>query len=1584
MKVAKTKLWRWAAGLLTIVMLFAAVPETAFAWGYIGESCSSEYGARYVGSDGEYYYSSSVSDYIVYDDAGKTSLHTKSGGGRRSKMYLVESDGSRHYVYCVEAGVNFGYSDNGYTSNSGSNSRYFLNLPEQARNGIMMATIYGYQPGKLSPIPGTNEDDYAIATQTIIWEYQQQLRTSPTSIGANSYGIAANMYYSSIAGRPAEKCYKWILEQCAKHTTRVSFNGQTQTLKYNPSAKNYSLTLTDTNNTYADLILSGADGITVTRSGNQYTFTSSKMLKSPVRVTMKKNVPSVNNNLLIWGRPGWQTMICGSEDPVVMSVNLQTETYGSCKLIKKSEDGKVAGIKFRITGNGVDKTVATASDGTFTVSDLLPGTYTVAEIAEDRYVTQESKTITISSGQTAEVTFSNTLKRGDLKIEKICDDNLVEGLKFRVTASVIGYDKTFYTNKDGEIYIEDLQVYDSNNKLIMYTVEEIDKPKRYDPVPAQSATIIYGGEVALKFHNETTTQYAHILKVSEDGDIAGKRFRVTSDNGYDHVYTTNAGGTFMTEELPVYNTSDELILYTVTEIDTPTKFVQPESQSFTLENGDQTVKFTNRLKKFRVEVTKSDSVTGNRPQGDASLAGAKYGLFFDGELVDTFTTDRNGYFITPYYTCGDTWELKELDPSAGYLIDPESHHVGAEAKLYSVEYNTTENFVDEDVILGHISIIKHADDGSTQIETPEAGATFEVYLASSGSYANALESERDLLVCDEAGFAATKDLPYGRYIVHQTKGWEDTEFIPDFEVFVNEDGKECRYLINNAPFTSYLKIVKVDSETGKEIPYAGAAFQLYDAAGNRVVMHYTYPTYTEVDTFYTSSDGYLITPERLDRGDYKLVEVQAPYGYVLRRDPVEFTIDDEDANYEEGITLVIVNVPNAPQKGTIHIKKTGEVFSSVTASDGVYLPVYSVKGLAGAVFQIIADEDIYTPDGTLRAAKGTVVDTITTSESGEAVSKPLYLGKYRIVETKSPYGMLTSDEQEVELVYAGQFVQLTDISASIYNEREKVEIELEKKIEKDERFGIGTSEGDYSITFGLFAREKITAADGSFIPAGGLIEILPVTEEGTFSFTADIPFGKYYVKELTTAGPEYILDETEYPVEFVYGGQEIPVVHIALNDGEPIVNEILYGNVSGRKTDEFGENLAGALIGLFRPDETEFTRENAILTDVSDENGAFSFENIPQGYWLVAEIEQPEGFILSLDVHHIYVTVDGQVIPITMENEHIKGNVLLTKYDEDYPDNKLSGAVFEVYIDVNENGEWDEEDEFVAALEETEVGIYELKNLIGGQQYLIFEKTAPEGFELDENVYTFTITENGQTVLIENEAGVGFKNKAQRGSLVIEKSSEDGVLEGFEFVISGEDWLGNPYEETFVTDTEGRIEVELRPGDYTVSEKGSDETVRYVLPEDQTVTITANEESGLKFQNDLKRGSIELRKVDSVTGEPLAGVTFRIYNEKEELVAEAKTDGSGIVRFDDLVYGKYFWQEYATIDGYQLENSMHEFSVTEDGQLITESVSNDKIPDNPKTGDNTNLPLWFGLMGASGCSLLAMLLAKKRRGGKVN
>ena len=800
--------------------------------------------------------------------------------------------------------------------------------------------------------------------------------------------------------------------------------------------------------------------------------------------------------------------------------------------------------------------------------------------------------------------------------------------------------------------------------------------------------------------------------------------------------------------------------------------------------------------------------------------------------------------------------MREINPSEGYLLDTTVHKVGAEPQLYTVEHNQTANDVTEQVAKGNVAIIKHTDNGDTQIETPENDAEFAVYLKAAGSYDNAKDTERDYLTCDENGFAQTKDMPYGIYTVHQVSGWEGSELMSDFDVFISQNGATYRYLINNAPFNSFIKIVKQDAETGKTIPYAGAGFKIYDPDGNPVTMTFTYPTSTNIDVFYTDDEGSLITPEKLPYGrGYSIVEVQAPYGYVLDETPIYFDVTQENSIEESGVTIIKVNKNNFAQKGTIAVEKTGEVFFGVSVSGGIdesgnelpiiYQPQYEKRGLPGAVYEVVAAEDIITPDGTVRNHKGDVVDTIITDENGIAMSCELYLGEYEVREVTAPNGMVLNPESRfVELVYAGQNVAVTETATSFENERQKVEISLVKSIEQNERFDIGTNGEMKNITFGLFSAEEIVSTSGTFIPADGLIEIVSLNEDGTATIKTDLPYGRYYVQEIATDS-HYKLSDAKYPIIFEYVGQDTAVVKIAVNDGKAIKNDLIYGSVSGKKVDEDGNALGGAMIGLFRTDDGEFTKENALMTTTSAEDGSFSFENIPCGTWYVREIEQPTGFVLDDTIYPVTIGTDGQVVEIEIVNEYGRGNIHLTKVDSEYPDNKLTGAVFEVYKDSNNNSKLDEGDELLGTLTEKEIGEYGMNDLFYGR-YFVKETKAPDGFVLDTDVYEVVIDTDGKTYDVENKAGVGFINEVMRGNLKIVKTSSDGKVKGFAFRITG----ANGYEIILETDENGEIFIEgLRIGDYTVSEMNNSASSMYVLPDDKTATVKSGATTIVEMHN---------------------------------------------------------------------------------------------------------------------------------------
>mgnify|MGYP002534567103 CR=1 FL=1 len=1287
--------------------------------------------------------------------------------------------------------------------------------------------------------------------------------------------------------------------------------------------------------------------------------------------TVKETVFPTNYHA--YDKTEWKVTVNADNNGLVTIEAINEIDEGSAKIVKTSEDGKISGITFTVTGNGVNKTVTTNAKGEILIENLKPGTYRVTEVTADKYKPQESRTVTVVSNKTATVTFNNELKRGDLKVIKTSEDNFVEGIKFHLygtSLSGIKVDEYAVTEKNGVAYFNDILV--SGKKP--YTVEEVGAPDRYIVPEKQTTPIEWNKVIEKPFDNELKRGDLKVIKTSEDNFVEGIKF---------HLYGTSLSGIkvdeyAVTDKNGVAYFNDVLISgetpYTIEEVDTAIRYVVPENQTVPIKWEEVASRdMTNILKKFTVTVTKSDSEKGSA-QGDATLEGAVYGIYKGEELIDTYTTDKYGQFTTQEYVCGDDWIIREITPSVGYLLDTAIYKVGAEAQLYTVEHNQTENDVNEQVVKGNIAIIKHTDDGETGIETPESGATFEVYLKSAGSYAASEEDERDIIVCDENGFGQTKDMPYGVYTVHQISGWEGRELMKDFDVFIAQDKQTYRYLINNGGFESYVRVVKTDAETGRNIAYAGAAFQIYDPDGKLVTMTFTYPTPTTVDTFYTDANGCLVTPKKLPYGKgYSIVEVKAPYGYVLDSTPVYFDVTQENSTEESGITVIKVNKPNTAQKGTITIEKTGSVFYGVGIIGGidesknvlpvVYQPQYEIIGLSGAVYEIRAAADIITADGTIRFTKGEVVDTVTTGNNGFAKSRELYLGKYEIEEIKAPYGMVLNDEIHIaELVYAGENVSITETGASFINEKQKVEISLKKALEVNDLFGIGTNDEMKNISFGLFAAKELVSKSGTSIPADGLIEIITLDERGNGIFKTDLPIGSYYVKELAT-DKHYILSDTKYPITFEYVGQETAKVQLAVNDGEAIENELIYDSVSGKKIDENGEPLGGVLIGLFESNDTEFTTENALMTAISKENGSFSFEQIPFGVWYVREIEQPTGFVLNETVYEVNIAENEQVVEIEIVNDFVRGNITLTKVDAEYPDNKLFGAIFEVYKDNNADGQLDNSDTLIGTLTESEVGVYEMNELRYGH-YLVKEVKAPEGFLLDEGVYPVFIETDGMTYAVENKAGVGFINAPIKGNITLTKVDAeypDNKLSGAVFEVYKDNNADGQLDDgdTLIgTLSESEVGVyemnELRYGHYLVKEVKApdgfllDTGIYSVFIETDGMTYSVENKAGVGFINAPIKGNITLTKVDAeYPDNKLSGAVFEVYKDNnadgqlddgDTLFGTLSESEVGVYEMNELRYGHYLVKETKAPEGFMLDEGVYPVFIETDG--MTYSVEN--------------------------------------------
>lgn len=727
--------------------------------------------------------------------------------------------------------------------------------------------------------------------------------------------------------------------------------------------------------------------------------------------------------------------------------------------------------------------------------------------------------------------------------------------------------------------------------------------------------------------------------------------------------------------------------------------------------------------------------------------------------------------------------------------------------------------------------------------------------------------------------------------------------------------------------------MKKDAETGKVIPAAGVGFKVRNTdTGEYIVQHINYPTPVDIDTYYTDTTGKLMMPEPLGFGNYELIEQCSAYGYVLDSTPVPFKVDGTQ-------TTVVVEKHNIAQKGTITVGKTGEVFSSVTETDGIYQPVYAVGNVPDTHYVITAVGDIYTPDGTLRYQDEQVVARLQTGRDGTATTEPLYLGTFKICEEKAAYGMVISSEiKTVELTYAGENVEVTSTEVSFYNERQKAEISLSKILEQNELFGIGGNGEILLVQFGLFAAEDLTAADGLVIPKDGLLEIVNCAENGKAVFKTDIPVGaKLYVKEIAV-DEHYLLSDEKYPVEFVYAGQDIAVLEIQVNDGEAIENDLIYGNIKGLKIDrETEEPVAGALFGLFRSDETEFTEETAVLTAESQPDGVFTFEQIPYGNWSVKELRPADSFLPNEEIYPVTVSEHEQLIEIAVVNDRI-------------PEIGTQATV-------------DGEKEICATEVFTLTDTVSYKHLIPGKEYIL------KGVLMDKSTGKPLVI-NGEEIRSETvftpEAPTGeaivefvFDSKyikEDTGIVVFESLYKDGKELAVHADIEDENQtvkVNVPYISTkaFVsgekeTTAKGEITIED-----TVFYKNLTPGKEYVLK-----GVLMDKSTGKPFTADGKEITAEAAFTPETTeGEAIAAFTFN---------ADDITEETEIVVFESLYRGGVKIAAHSDID--------------DDGQTVRLTPP---MPEIPQTGDDSNLGFWIGLgaVAVGGAVASAIILIKKKK-----
>lgn len=818
------------------------------------------------------------------------------------------------------------------------------------------------------------------------------------------------------------------------------------------------------------------------------------------------------------------------------------------------------------------------------------------------------------------------------------------------------------------------------------------------------------------FKLKTSGGHLKIVKTAEDGNISGIEFTVTGTNFNKTAKTDDKGELVLAGLVPG--------TYTVTE--TPSdKYVKQPAQTVTVENGKTaTVSFNNKLDRGDLKIIKTseDNIVANI---QFTVTGTNFN--------QTAKTDKDGII-----------SLTNLLPGTYTVTEAPSDKYEEQApQTVKVEYSkTAEVKFHNKIDRGGLDIIKTSEDGIVaDIEFTVTGDNFNQTVKT-----------------DKNGKINISNLLPGKYTV--TEKTPDRYVDQQSQTVTVENGKTATVTFKNILRRSEIVIQKKDMESKKIIPLAGFGFQIKKADGTLVKAD-------GKDTFYTDKTGTIKFPIQLPYGKYQLIEVKAGTGYVLDKTPIDFNVDGSK-------TVITLEKYNKAEKGTITIFKLGDIYKTVTeetvtapteatepvtepeslpvTTEGTtlptdimestepsvavepteevtepeeitrYIPVFWEGYLEGAEFEITAAEDIITPDGVVHYKKGVVVDTITTAKNGKAVSKQLYLGKYLIRETKSPYGFIkNSKSYPVTLSYAGETVEVTNTDLTVHNQREKAEVSLKKILERYEKLNIGTETELTKVAFAIYANENITAEDGKFIPKDGLIEIVYCDEEGNVKFETELPFGKYYVQEYSTDS-HYVIDDTKYEFEFAYS-EDLDVEEVHVNEGKEI------------------------------------------------------------------------------------------------ENKLKRGTVTTTKVDEEYPENKLSGAVFEVYADADGDGKFNADVDILIDTmteSETDKGNYSLGDLPTGG-YFMYEKTAPKGFVKDDDYHYFEIKEDGEVANVENKAGVGFINKPITGELEITKRdvATGKLLPNAGFRIKDEN--GNIVAEGY-TDKNGVAKFKLRYGKYTYEE----------------------------------------------------------------------------------------------------------------------------------------------------------------------
>ena len=1166
----------------------------------------------------------------------------------------------------------------------------------------------------------------------------------------------------------------------------------------------------------------------------------------------------------------------------------------------------------------VKDNLVTGDDGSVTLKDLYLGTYTVTETkAPDNYVCKgESKTVElVYAGQTVEVqtgsaTFLNECQKTAVRVEKQDEET-----KNPLSGGIYG----------------------------LYAAEDIK---------VDGKTVVPKGTLIEK----ATT--------GADGKASYKA------------------------ELPI-NYS-----YSIREIQAPELYLRNSEDTYTFTfkfTNDKEEKvnfshtFTNKRVNATIDLVKEDSETGNSAQGDAVFEGAIYGLYAredinhpDGrsgvlykkdEQVATLTTDKEGKASVSNLYLGKYY-LKEITPPVGYLLDEEEHDVNCNYEGDQVETVKRNTVSKEDVIKQPFQLIKAADNDKTDADLLK-GAGFSAYLISSltvkddGSYdfTNATpivltEDGKTEMFTDERGYACSIPIPYGRYIVRETTTPHNFMPVDDFIVTVTENSSTpqvWRVLLDDE-FKAKLKIVKQDDETKQPVLLANTEFKVYDLDAKKYVEQVTtYPNTVVHKSYFTDENGYLILPESLKCGNYRIEEVRAPDGYTQNTQYVEIKVDKNTAYQMDSVSgdaIITVTYENHPVKGKLVIHKSGETLKSFKKDF-----VYEETSLEGAEFEIYAAEDIFTPDHQVDEqgnrhviyAKDTLVKTVTTNKNGEAVIKDLPLGKYRVKETKAPAGfVLNPDSQEVSFIYKDQNTPEIEEKLEFSNERQKVELSVEKQDAE-------TGKALKGATFGLYNKEAISSGDKVIVKADTLLQEITSNEKGKAAFTLDLPLGRYYVKELQ-APAGYVSSDEILEFDATYQGQDVKTIKLkSVKKNQPTTVEVTKADITT------GTELDGASMSVLDKDGNVIDS----WTSVKDSPHVIKRLQVGKTYILREELA-PYGYLRATDVEFT-ISDTAEVQKVKMEDEVPVARLLVNKKGEfldsvslldnakgmiehlfNYVTGNLTDVTFNVYAAEairaadGVSADYYAADELVGSITTDGNGIAQMDNLPLGRYYIV-EKETSHGYVLDNEPRYVDLTYRDQdTPLVTYSAD--WQNARQRVQVEVLKKEKDSdkVLSGAIFGLYAADDIVSSKgkvllaKDTLIelktTDEDGKIRfVADLPVDsrYYIKELAApDGYVTDQEPQEFTFEYqgsgTSVAEYAFTFEDE--QTTVELSKADLTDKKELPGASLKVTDEDGNTVDEWVSKEEAHIIKGLIVGKKYKMTETKPADGYVTAESI-EFTV---------------------------------------------------------